>query len=123
MNLIKEFKSQHLKYKLCRYLSINFDRFGYVSNELIRGHAIRGWNYMVLRSNNPFDHYCNSTTNFADCFERTRVMGSGTTIETGIDELFEIHGNYWQGYYNPAYTCGNSENGNVVEHARGVVCQ
>ena len=99
-----------------------------MSNELVRGHAIRGWNYMIQRSNNPFDHYCNSTTtNFADCFERTKVMKSAgllpTTIKTGIDKVFEIHGNYWQGYYTPVHTCGNSENGNVFEHARGVVCQ
>ena len=103
-------------------------RFGRVLNDAIRGFHIRGWNYLTKDTKNAYQKYCNKERNFADCFEKFQI---GTTQaqpkETGIDNFYEIHGNYWKGKNcagEPCQqNCGTSEDPSFNEDALGVVCQ
>ena len=99
------------------------NRFGFVSNEKIRGYAIRGWNYITHKHKNSFQKYCHSEKSFADCFEKTTVDEKGVTRDGEISGFFGVHGNYFNGRYDKTVTCGSSVDAANFEHARGVVCR
>ena len=100
-------------------------RFGRVFNKEVRGFAVRGWNYLkaVPEASKPnaWQQYCFNEKSFADCFEKVDETGR----ESGIEGYFEIHGNYYQGKYEPSIdpTYGGESNElNFGENALGVVC-
>ena len=107
------------KLKICnlQLAHWNFDRFGRVSNEEVRGFAIRGWNY--LDKNPKYQEHCSNETSLADCFEKYTDNGS----ETDVPGFSTVHGNYFHGKYSKAVTCGDSIAASYSEDAQGVVCQ
>ena len=107
------------------------DRFGFVSNELVRDHAIRGWNSLTNKSIHAFQHYCKAEKNFADCFEKFEIRESGVKREIGLQGFFEVYGNYYElklsndtiiSKYEATENCGLSEGRPNIEQANGIIC-
>ena len=102
-----------------------------MDNQKIRGHAIRGWIYMIGNPVKLLKHYCNVTNGFADCFERDdehftyEEKMKGSTDD--LIKFFESHDNYWQPrkknkyHYSPTWMCGVDET--KYDLAQGLVCK
>ena len=80
--------------------------------------------YQSRSSNqNTWQQYCINETRFEDCFEK---VDKNWGYETGIKGFYDIHGNYFNGGYDPNYVCGDSPKHTQPvfwEDAQGVVCR
>jgi len=105
--------------------SRNVGKFGRVTNDLVRGFAVRGWNFLDSHPN--YQQHCSNEKSFSDCFEKYNDAGR----ESGIEGFFAIHGNYYFNgkisKYDPSKNCGDSTAPSYTtsysENAQGVVCK